>query len=252
MLNVLVLMAGESTAFKEAGYLYPKPLIEIEGDPLLRRVVDNLASIVDPGKRLIFLIRKEDNAKYHIGAVLNLLVPGVLVLEVQQATGGAACTALLAVEHVNNDDPLVITNGDQVLETDLQAVLNHFINRNLNGGIAVFEDVHPRWSFVKCDANGLAVETAEKRPISKLATAGFYYFQHGSDFVTAAMTMIKKDAHVGGRFFVCPAYNEMILRQRKIGVFQIPRNAYFSLATPQGVQAYADHLKKIARPDIAL
>ena len=55
--------------------------------------------------------------------------------------------------------------------------------------------------------------------------------------------MIRKDAHVNDSFYVCPSYNELILQQAKIGTYTIPRDAYFSLATPQGVQTYEDFLK---------
>jgi hypothetical protein len=70
-----------------------------------------------------------------------------------------------------------------------------------------------------------------------------YYFAEGNYFVQAAMEMIRKDAQVGGAFYICPAYNEMILRQARIGIYKIPRHAYHSLATPQGVQAYEEYLR---------
>ena len=53
----------------------------------------------------------------------------------------------------------------------------------MDGGVIVFDSVHPRWSFVRVDKAGFVIETAEKRPISRLATAGFYYFRRGADFV---------------------------------------------------------------------
>ncbi len=64
--------------------------------------------------------------------------------------------------------------------------------------MVIFPDVHPRWSFVKCDADGNVIEAAEKRPISNLATEGFYYFGSGAAFVEAAEAMILKDASVNG------------------------------------------------------
>ena len=94
---------------------------------------------------------------------------------------------------------------------------------------------------VKCDEQGFVIETAEKRPISKLATAGFYYFARGADFVAGATSMIKKDAQVNGLFYICPVYNEMILQQKKIGVHQVPKEAYRTLSTPTDVNSYNSH-----------
>jgi dTDP-glucose pyrophosphorylase len=170
--------------------------------------------------------------------VLRLLSPTCVVVVAETQTSGAACTALLAIEHIDTDDPLVIANGDQIIDADLGKVLCDFRARDLDGGIIVFDAVHPRWSYVRVDEEGNVREAAEKRPISRHATAGFYYFRSGRTFVEAAKDMIRKDDQVNGAFYVCPVYNQMILRQAKVGIYTIPRNAYHSLATPRGVDAY--------------
>lgn len=242
-MNLLLLMSGSSEAFKEAGLLFPKNLTEIAGKPLVQCVLEQLAPLRQISARTICTLRAEENSKHHTGAVLRLIDPSVVPVLVNGTTSGAACTALLAVEHIDNDAPLVIVNGDQLIEADLPAALADFQRRNLDGGIIVFDDVHPRWSFVKCDAEDRVIEAAEKRPISRLATAGFYYFKKGRDFVLAATEMIKKDAQVNELFYICPAYNELILRQRAIGVHRIARKAYRTLASPADVHSYAAYLE---------
>jgi hypothetical protein len=102
--------------------------------------------------------------------------------------------------------------------------------------------VHPRWSFVRCSEDGLVVETAEKRPISNLATAGCYYFARSRDFVIAAQSMIRNGASVNDAFYICPVYNELVLQNMKIGVHKIVREQYASLATPQNVESYQARL----------
>jgi hypothetical protein len=248
--NLLVLMAGDDTAFQEAGYLYPKNLVEIDALPLAQRVIDSLGPLrgADAGSgaaggRLICCVNEDEDRQYHTGSVIDLVSPGAAVVRVHAKTGGAACTALLAIEHIAADEPLCVINGDQVLEADLSEALAGFERRGLDGGIIVFPAVHPRWSYVRTDAAGQVVEAAEKRPISNQATAGIYYFARGADFVSGAMSMIGKDAHTNGRFYVCPVYNELILRQLRIGTFAVPREAYFSLSDPQGVRSYEDHLR---------
>jgi dTDP-glucose pyrophosphorylase len=159
-------------------------------------------------------------------------------VQVESATAGAACTALLAIEHIDLDDELLIANGDQVIVADLPGVIQHFRERRLDGGTIVFDSVHPRWSYVRVNEAGYVEEAAEKRPISRQATAGFYYFRRGQDFIDSARMMICKDANVHGQFYICPTFNEMVLRQARIGVYPIERDAYFSFATPKGVEAY--------------
>ena len=236
MINVLVLMSGPSEAFKDAGFAYPKNLIEIGGQSMVQRVLDHLLTFKILDAQFVCVLRREENRKYHTAAVIHLVESAAKIVEVNSTTTGAACSALLAVEFINNSEPLIIVNGDQLLfEINLPKIVVGFQQQNLDGGIIVFQDIHPRWSFVKCDTNGLVIETAEKRPISNLATAGFYYFARGSDFVDATTEMIKKNAQVNGQFYICPAYNELILRQRRIGVHVINKSSYQSLATPSDV-----------------
>lgn len=244
-MNILVLMAGRDAAFAEAGYLYPKNLTEIDGLPLVQQVIHGLLPLTEEirDSRFTFLVKGEEIARFHTDAVLQLLLPDSQVIPVAEPTGGAACTALLAIETINTDEPLMLCNGDMVVDGHLAEMLADFQKRDLDGGILVFEAVHPRWSYVKTNAAGYVIETAEKRPISKLATAGIYYFRKGRDFAQAAMNMIKKDAHVGGAFYVCPSYNELILQQKKIGVYEIPRSSYHSLADPRSVSDYEEFIR---------
>ena len=177
-------------------------------------------------------------------SVLLHIINDIIVIKTPAITKGAACSALLAIESIYNENPLVIINGDQFINADLQKIFEFFVESNLDGGIITFESLHPRWSYVRLDDNGFVIETAEKRPISKFATAGCYYFKHGKDFVESAFRMIEKGASVNNIYYICPSYNEMILKQQKIGVFQIDREQYLSLSTPENVESFAKFLEK--------
>ena len=242
-MNVLLLMAGPDAAFQDAGFTFPKNLVEVGGLSVVEHVVRNTSGLRALGARYLFTVRRDEDTKHHTGAMLQLLMPDGILISAPALTAGAACTALLAIDHIDNDEPLLIVNGDIVVDADLTAIVSGFAQRELDGGILVFRSAHPRWSHVRCDAEGYVVEAAEKRPISDLATTGHYWFRRGRDFVRAAMASIRKDAHVNHAFFVCPCYNELVLDHKRIGVHEIATGAYHSLATPDGVHAYADYLR---------
>lgn len=242
-----MLMAGDGGGFEVAGQRYPKNLVEIDGEPLVQRVVESLAPVIERCDAAIFLIREEEDRRHHTGDVIRLLVPDAVVVRVPALSSGAACTALHAITHVDRDTPLVVFNGDQVLEADLPAIFGRFAADGLDAGTVTFDAVHPRWSYVRAGADGLVLEAAEKRPISRLATAGTYWFARGGDFLDGAMAMIRKDAGVDGAFYVCPVFNELILAGRRIGTHHIERERYFSLASLHGVDAYEQHLARARR-----
>ena len=126
--------------------------------------------------------------------------------------------------------------------TEVLQIIEFFEKNNFDGGIVTFEDVHPRWSYVKVDSESHVIEAAEKRPISKHATAGFYYFKRGSDFVESAENMILKDVAINNNYYICPAFNEMILKQKTIGIYEIKKSDYFNFKEQKGIEEYEKFL----------
>jgi dTDP-glucose pyrophosphorylase len=194
------------------------------------------------------MIRDEEQRRHHSGDVIRLLVPQAQVITVPKLESGAACTALHAVGHIEPAEPVLIFNGDQVVQADLPEIVAGFERAELDAGTVTFDAVHPRWSYVRPGADGLIVEAAEKRPISRMATAGVYWFRRGGDFLDGAMSMIRKGASVDGAFYICPVFNELILAGRRIGTHHIERDDYFSLTSMHGVDVYEQHLARLRQP----
>ena len=231
-LNVLIPMAGAGSRFQAAGYTFPKPLIEVKGKPMIQVVVENL----NIDANFIYVVQKEHREKYNLDTLLNLITPGCKIVETDGMTEGAACTALLAKEHIDVDAPLFFANSDQFVEWDSNEFLYKMNETDADGGIVSFKATHPKWSFAKVDENGLVTEVAEKNPISDIATVGYYYWKHGSDFVKYAEQMIDKDIRVNGEFYVCPVFNEAISDCKKIKTFDIPK--MWGIGTPEDLDYF--------------
>lgn len=238
MLNILLLLAGQSSFFSKEEFIFPRPLIEINGKSMIQHVIENLASIRGP-KKFIFVVNDEDCRKHHLDNVLRLLTDkNTEIVRVSGETNGALCSALLAIEHIDDAVPLIIANADQIIETDLNEIINHFQEAHADGAVACFETVHPRWSYVRFDQQRHIIEAAEKRPISKHAIAGLYYFASGQDFVAAGMESIKKAAHVNGAYYVSGVLNELILKQKNLVAYHLDPECYHTLYSPQKIEEY--------------
>ena len=242
MINILVPMAGRSQHFPESEYPFPKPLIEIGAKTMIEHVVANLAT-ADANVRFIFVLASTDCRKFHLDSTLNIITDYQCdLIKLDNDTKGAACSALMAISHIANETPLIIANSDQLFEKPISQLIERI--RDADAGVVTFESVHPRWSYVRLDRHGFVSETAEKRPISRHAIAGIYYFRQGNDFVNAAMRMIRKDSSVNGRFYIAPCLNEMILDSKKIRTTEIEANCYHTFYTPQKVEEYEVRLNR--------
>ena len=236
-LNVLIPMAGAGSRFQQAGYTFPKPLIEVKGKPMIQVVVENL----NIKANFIYVVQKEHREKYNLDTLLNLITPNCKIVEVDGITEGAACTALLAKEYIDSENPLFFANSDQFVEWDSNEFLYKMNETNADGGIVSFRATHPKWSFAKIDEQGLVTEVAEKNPISDIATVGYYYWKNGSDFVKYAEEMIEQDVRVNGEFYVCPVFNQAIADGKEIRTFDIPK--MWGLGTPEDLKEYLENYK---------
>jgi dTDP-glucose pyrophosphorylase len=241
--NIVILMGGSSSSFFDEGHKFCKPLIEVGEDMIIEAVVNNLNQIIEPHDRIIFIIKQEDNEKFHLKNVIKLLAPDSEVVELKYDTDGAACSALLASEYIEDDEELLIVNGDQIIEYDLKKVRDVFAKKEYDAGVITFDSVHPRWSYVVVNDDNEVIEVSEKTPISNHATAGFYYYKKGKFFLEGAQAMIIKGASVDGIYYVCPVFNQLVLKGKKITTFNISAEKYHSLMSPNLVNSYIKYLE---------
>jgi len=220
--------------FSQAGYKDIKPLIEIFGKPMIEHVVDSVGIDGD----WIFIVQKVHREQYDLDKILSTLKPGCKIIDTGAGvTEGAACSVLLAKDYINNQNPLIIINSDNIIEWDSK-IYNESINvRNSDGLILCFRDSDPKWSFAKLDSGtGFVTEVAEKNPISDYATAGMYIWRQGQSFVTAAEQMISKNIRTNNEFYICPVYNENIAMGQNIEVCIV--DAMHGVGTPEDLERY--------------
>jgi beta-phosphoglucomutase-like phosphatase (HAD superfamily)/dTDP-glucose pyrophosphorylase len=231
-MNILIPMAGAGSRFEKAGYTFPKPLIEVNGKPMIQAVVENL----NIDANYIFIVQKSHREKYNLDTVLNLIAPNCKIYEVDGITEGAACTTLIAKDAIDNNQPLLMANSDQFVEWNSGEFLYSMQSQNIDGGMLTFESTHPKWSYAKIDENGIVKEVAEKNPISNIATVGIYYWKNGSDYVKYAEDMINKNIRYNNEFYVCPVFNQAIQDSKKIKTFNIEK--MWGLGTPEDLQYF--------------
>lgn len=233
MLNIVIPMAGRGSRFADAGYELPKPLIDVNGKPMIEVVTENIRPKCE--HRYIYICQEEHLKKYNLSDELERMSPGCHIITIDHITEGAACTVLLAEKYIDNNDEMMIANSDQYVDTDI----NDYIPKigNNDGLIMTMPAEHPKWSYIRFDDKGYVTEVREKEVISHEATVGIYNYKHGSDYVKYAHQMIQKNNRVNNEFYVAPVYNEMIADGKKI-VFHNVGEKMHGLGTPEDLNKF--------------
>ena len=237
MINIVIPMAGQGSRFVEAGYQKTKPFIDVNGKPMIVRVLENLSY---PDARYILIARKE-HMKKEAKLVKQIEKQfNAIFIPIDKLTEGTVCTVLYARKYINNNQPLLIANSDQIVDIDISSFVDDCKDRKLDGSILTFIDEFkdPKWSFAKIDENNFVTEVKEKEVISKYATVGIYLYSQGKDFLNASIDMIIENERVNNEFYTCPTYNHTIKEGKRIGIYNIDFIQMHGIGTPNDLNRY--------------
>jgi len=233
-MNILIPMAGAGSRFNEVGYTLPKPLIDVDGKPMIQRVIENL----NINGKYIFVVRKEHCKKYDLKKMLRNIVSDCEIVISDGLTDGQARSVLLATKHIDSVEPLLIVNSDSYFIWDMENFLNSVQNPNIDGMIFTFKDStgSVNWSYAKVDEDDNVTEVSEKIPISDNALAGAFYWKSGAKFIEYANKMIDEDIRYNNEFYVAPVYNQAIEVGKSIKNYTITDMK--SMGTPTELKSF--------------
>jgi NDP-sugar pyrophosphorylase family protein len=238
--NIVLPMAGRGSRFRQQGYKDSKPFIDVEGKPMIQRVIENLNIEFDKNFKFIILCQEADYLDYDF-SIFNKMIghDNIEIVKLKGITEGAACTLLTAKEFIDNKVPLLSFNSDQMIDYDPNETYSRLSLHD--GGMPCFKGEGIKWSYAKTDEDGYVTEVAEKKQISNDATAGYYYWSRGSDFVKFAEQMIEADDRLNNEFYVAPVYNYAVKAGKRIVITQVDK--VYQMGSPEDLEEYLNARK---------
>lgn len=239
-MEIVITMAGLGSRFKKAGYTVPKYMIEAKGKTLFEWSMESLEGY-GYDNNYYFIVRQEDHAADFIkNACLKLGIASYRLIELDHTTDGQATTALLASDHWNREDPLLIYN----IDTYVEAGQMHTLQLKGDGFIPCFPAPGDHWSFVKTDALGNAIQVVEKERISDHCTLGAYYFKSCALYETLYHEFYEEGrasaltGAAGRERYVAPLYNYLIEKGGVVGICDVDPKKVHVLGTPEELQVF--------------
>ena len=224
-MNILIPMVGENR-FSDEQYSYPKPLIDVSGKTMLEGAIHPFLSL--DGVSVHAALNNTDKKKYNLDQVFKRAVEPLehTCTVFEKNTSGALCTAYIVSQKLEKSKELIITNYDQTFNFDINEAIVEFRKSNSDFGLVTFESLHPKWSYIRIDGENSVIEAAEKRPISKNALAGIYYFRNVQIFLEAAEKTIMSAPSDQEEFYISEAINSCVLSGRHGSVHRIGKDNY--------------------------
>ena len=241
-INIVIPMAGHGERFAKAGVLIPKPLIMVGEKTLIEHSIETLGI----EGTYIFITKKYDNPEYNkqISNIIKKLKPDSIEIITDKPQHGPADSILYAKEYINNLDPLITTNCDQILMWDANKFLNFISQENIEGSIVLYKSENPNNSFAQIE-NGIIKTLAEKKVISEDSLIGVHYWKHGKDFVSSAEKLYSNYKDMGHKeCYVSETYNYLIEDGKKIYPYFIEKNEFNPIGTPEDVSVYLAKVKE--------
>lgn len=237
-MNVIIPMAGLGSRFPKDQYMLPKPLIDVNGKPMIIRAIESLDF---PDAHWHFIIRKDEFTN-GIKKIIEKIVKNPRFVEIDYTTEGPACSALLFKEFIDNNDELIIANCDQIMEWNSSLFFHNV--RLYDGAVVTYYSDTDKNSYVRLDKKGRVVELREKEVISNISLNGIHYWKSGSLFVHSAETMIAADDRApNGEFYIAPTYNYLIKQGKQIGIYHIPNEQHHAVGVPIDLERFLKYDK---------
>lgn len=229
---ILFPLGGTGERFKVAGYVTPKPLIELNGRPLLQHVLDCYPERLAGQLSYVYALR------YDMLEPVREMSPRHMseFYQVSKPTRGPVETILsntALISALSCRRELLIADCDSLIAaSELEDALRMFRSTDAIGGVLIRRTDDPACSYATLTDRNLVTQTAEKKVISDWSTTGPYWWRDARDFLRCALIMAAK-----GEYHISPCYNQLIEEGRKVRAFRTL--TFRHLGTPEALESYA-------------
>ena len=239
-LHIVMPMAGEGSRFLKEGWTTPKPLIELNGQPLFKHAISSVTD-KDIQMKYSFIVRQEHIDKYQIDKGIRSFLPEANLFSVVKTTRGAVETCLIAENAIADDDAVIVMDCDLEFRSKkfveiIKQILNKPIEEATGGALVSFESNAPRYSYAALGKAGFVTRTAEKEVISNHALCGAYFFSSGKRFKEVAHCLLDEPVFSKPEYYVSLLFNYLLKAGEKVRL--VSMEEYYSYGTPEELKRY--------------
>ena len=217
-INILIPMAGLGSRFSINGFKNIKPLIPLNGKTFIEWSIDSVDFKTVKTQFIFVILEEHSNILY---SHLKKIKPDCIIISVQKLTRGAVETSLACQEYINNDEPLIITNSDQIFEWNKDKYIEYLKETNSEADVVIVNANTDKFSYIELDENNYGIRLTEKEVISANALVGIHFWRKGKYFVNSGKELIERDIKTNNEFYISLTYNLLIENNIKVTCYKL-------------------------------
>lgn len=243
-MQIVVPMSGFGERFRKAGYEVPKPLIEIDGKPVIAHVIDMFPGEAD----FLFVCNQQhlDEPLYRMEAILRQYCPTGRIAGIEPHKLGPVHAVLAVADLIDGRKQTVVNYCDFSCYWDWEHFKRFVRDCVCDGAIPAYRGFHPHslgttnYAYMR-EQGGWVLDIQEKQPytndrMQEYASSGTYFFSSGATMLDAFRRTIERDLNVGGEYYVSLAYKPLLNAGAKIAVYCLQH--FMQWGTPEDVREY--------------
>lgn len=241
-MQIVIPMSGKGQRFVDAGYKDPKPLIEVDGKPIIEHVVN----LFPNEKSFLFICNSDHLKNTNMREVLNRIAPEGRIFEIPPHKKGPVYAVSQIADEIKDDQEVIVNYCDFGTYWDYNNFLKHTRERNADGAIPSYKGFHPHmlgttnYAFMR-DQDQWMLEIKEKEPFTdnrmqEYASNGTYYFKTGKLVKKYFNELMDKDINLNGEYYVSLIYNLLVKDNLKVSIYEIQHMLQWG--TPGDVEEY--------------
>lgn len=237
--TLILPMSGKGTRFTEAGYELPKPLLPIDGKPMVVQVADCLPKHKDD----VFVCLKE----HYIHNVVAAWFPNSQIQIIDDVSEGYAASCELGIDLIDEDSPIMISPCDNGVSYDEQAFLDMVADEDNDVIVWSFRNsqaskVNPAmytWMYV--DENDLLRDMLYKQvpqsdPLTTHVSVGIMYFRKAKYLLEGLRKNREQNNKPMGELCIDSVAHQLADNNYKVKVFEVDH--YACWGTPGDYKTY--------------
>ena len=241
-MQIIIPMSGQGQRFKNAGYLKPKPLIEVNNKPIIAHVLD-----LFPGEKdVTFICNEEHLEKTNMEQILEKYCPTGKVIPIAPHKLGPVYAVYKVFDFIDNDKPSIVNYCDFSCYWNYDSFKNWLSRINPDGCLPAYKGFHPHslagnnYAFIK-EENGWLTKIQEKKPFTKdklneYASSGTYYFSKGEILKKYFKKTIDLRLKVNKEYYCSVAYNLLIEEGLSVSIYDLQH--FMQWGTPEDLIEY--------------